>query len=211
MNLILVRHAETEWNRLGRCQGFTDMELNENGRKQVKDLAESLRGKAISAVYSSDLRRAVDTAKAIAGHHGLPVEIDSDFREMNQGDLEGLTFDVIRERYVELLNEWRNNPELVRLPLGETLKEVQERAWKAVERIYVKYSEGTVVVVSHNFTIVTLLCRFAGVELKKFPAFKLQAASKSIVLCGNGHYSVDIINDVSHLTPICVGEHKDRP
>jgi Fructose-2,6-bisphosphatase len=187
MKLILVRHAETEWNRLGRCQGFADLELNDNGRKQVKELAKSLREKTISVVYSSDLRRAVDTAKAIADYHGLGVKVDPDLREMNQGDLEGLTFDAIRERYAGLLNEWRENPESVRLPLGETLKEVQERALRAVERMYDKHNGETVVAVSHNFTIATLLCRFTGVELKDFLTFRPQAASKTVILFKNGH------------------------
>jgi broad specificity phosphatase PhoE len=199
MKLILVRHAETEWNRLNRCQGFADLELNESGKSQVKGLAMSLKDKVISAVYSSDLRRAVDTAKVIADCHGLTVEIDPDLREMNQGDLEGLTFDVIREKYAELLAEWRENPESVRLPLGETLKEVQERALRSVEKIHSKHSGDTVVTVSHNLTIVTLLCKFTGLGLKEFRNFKLQASSKNVILFENGSYKVEVINDVSHL------------
>jgi broad specificity phosphatase PhoE len=76
MNLILIRHAETEWNRVGRCQGFADVELCDSGKRQVEELAKSLRDKSISAVYSSDLKRAIDTAKAIAGCHKLSVEFD---------------------------------------------------------------------------------------------------------------------------------------
>jgi phosphoserine phosphatase len=201
MNLILIRHGETEWNRVGRCQGFADVDLNNNGKRQIEELAKSLRNESISAVYSSDLKRAADTAKAIAEYHKLSVDFDPDLREMNQGDLEGLTFVEIRERYAQLLNEWGENPQGVRLPGGESLKELQERAWRAIERIYKRHTQETVVVVSHQFTISILLCKFTGVGLEEFRKFKLKAASKNIILLRNGHFNVDILNDVTHLTP----------
>lgn len=206
MNLILIRHAETEWNRIGRCQGFTDVELCDSGKRQVEELVKSLRGKSISAVYSSDLKRAIDTARAIAQYHRLPVEFDPDLREMNQGELEGLTFVEIRERYAELLSAWVRNPETVRLPGGESLKELQERALRAIERIYKKHPEETVVVVSHNLTIITLLCRFMDVGLEEFRRFKIKATSKSIILFRNGHFSVEVLNDVAHLPPELITE-----
>ncbi len=199
MNLILIRHAETEWNRVGRCQGFADVELCDSGKRQVEELAKSLKDESISAVYSSDLKRAIDTAKAIAEYHGLSVEFDPDLREMNQGELEGLTFVEIREKYAELLSAWVQSPETVKLPGGESLKELQERALRAIERIYKRHPEETVVVVSHNLTIITLLCQFTGVGLGEFRKFKLQATSKNVILFRNGHFSVDILNDVAHL------------
>jgi alpha-ribazole phosphatase len=201
MDLIIVRHGETEWNRVGRCQGFSDVELNKNGREQIKELAKSLKDKSISAVYSSDLVRALDTAKAIADYHKLGVEVDPDLREMNQGDLEGLTYVEIRERYASLLTNWVGNPESVKLPGGESLKELQDRAWRAIERIYIKHQDQTVVAVSHNLTIITLLCRFKGIGLEEFRSFKLKAASKNVILFRNGHFDVNVLNDITHLTP----------
>ena len=191
---------------MGRCQGFADIDLNDNGRRQIEELAKSLRNESISAVYSSDLKRAGDTAKAIAEYHKLSVEFDPDLREMNQGDLEGLTFIEIRERYARLLNEWRENPHRVRFPGGESFKELQERAWRAIEKIYKRHTQGTVVVVSHQFTISMLLCKFTGVGLEEFGKFKLKAASKNIILFKNGNFNVDILNDVTHLTPELVIE-----
>ncbi len=199
MDLILVRHGETEWNRVGRCQGFSDTELNNNGREQIRELAKSLMNESISAVYSSDLIRALDTANAIAHHHNLTVEVDPDLRELNQGDFEGLTFVEIREKYSPLLNKWVESPEVVKLPGGESLKELQERAWRAIERIYIKHQNQTVVAVSHNLTIITLLCKFKGVGLEEFRSFKLRAASKNTILFRNGHFNVNVLNDVSHL------------
>jgi broad specificity phosphatase PhoE len=200
MDLILIRHGETEWNRVGKCQGFSDTELNNNGREQIRELAKSLMNEPISAVYSSDLKRALDTAKAIAHHHKLTVEVDTDLREMNQGDFEGLTFVEIRERYAPILSEWVDNPNVVKLPGGESLKELQERAWRAIERIYIRHKNQTVVAVSHNLTITTLLCKFKGIGLEEFRSFKLKAASKNIILFRNGHFNVNVLNYISHLT-----------
>ncbi|HWP92397.1 MAG TPA: histidine phosphatase family protein [Thermodesulfobacteriota bacterium] len=206
MNLILVRHGETDWNRIGRCQGFSDVELNGNGRKQIEALAKSLRDENIGAIYSSDLKRATDTANAIARYHNLPVRLERGLREMDQGELEGLTFVEIRERYADLMMEWRLNTETVRLPGGESLKEVQERAWRVIEGIANRHSDETVVTVSHNLTIVALLCKFTGVGLTEFTRFKLQATSKNLVLFKNGYTRVEVINDIAHLSPDLITE-----
>lgn len=202
MNLILVRHGETDWNRTGRCQGISDVVLNDNGRKQALELGLCLKGEKISAVYSSDLARAISTAEEIARHHGLIVEIDSDLREMDQGDFEGLLFTEIRERYADIMREWRDNPEALRIPSGESLTEVQERALRAFERLCGRHDGETVVAVSHNLTITTLLCKFTGVGLSGFRSFGIQAASRSTVCLSGGKVMVVDLNDVSHLTPI---------
>ncbi len=201
MDLILVRHGETDWNRMGICQGFSDVELNENGRRQIEQLARSLSKEKISAVYSSDLKRATDTAKTIAEYHNLKVQFEPDLREMNQGDLEGLSFEEIRVRYGDLLKEWRINSDSLRLPGGESLKQVQERAFRAIEKIQRLHDKNeTVVMASHNLTIISLLCKLTGVGLEQFVKFKLQAASKTIILFDNGQCKVKILNDVSHLS-----------
>lgn len=202
MNLILVRHGETDWNRTGRCQGISDVVLNDNGRKQAFELGLCLKGEKISAVYSSDLARAISTAEEIARHHGLTVEIDSDLREMDQGDFEGLLFTEIRERYAEIMSEWRDNPETLRIPSGETLAEVRERALRAFERLSGRHDGETIVAVSHNLTITTLLCEFTGVGLSGFRSFGIQAASRSTLCLSGGKVVVVDLNDISHLSPV---------
>jgi len=202
MNLILVRHGETDWNRTGRCQGISDVVLNDNGRKQALELGLCLKGEKISAVYSSDLARAISTAEEIARHHGLTVEIDSDLREMDQGDFEGLLFTEIRERYADIMREWRDSPETIRIPSGESLTEVQERALRVFERLCGRHDGETVVAVSHNLTITTLLCKFTGVGLSGFRSFGIQAASRSTVCLSGGKVVIVDMNDVSHLTPV---------
>lgn len=202
MHLILVRHGETEWNRTGRCQGVADIDLNHNGKKQVKELGDALKGETISAIYSSDLKRALETARGIASHHKLTVNIDKDLREMDQGELEGLSFSEIRERYDHVLKQWRESPETLTLPKGESLTKLQERALRAFNKIHARHIGETIVVVSHNLTITTLLCKFTGVGLKGFRNFNLKAACKNHLRCGEDGVEIEILNDVSHLSPI---------
>jgi broad specificity phosphatase PhoE len=201
LNLILIRHGETEWNRTGRCQGVADIDLNDTGRRQIEELAHSLRDADIRAVYSSDLLRALRTAKQIASHHDLDVNIDKDLREMDQGDLEGLLFEEIRDRYADVLREWRESPETLMLPGGESLLQVEQRAWSVFEKLNRLHAGETVVAVSHNLTITALLCKITGVGLKGFRNFNLRAASKNLIVSVNGNIEVRQLNDVSHLSP----------
>jgi broad specificity phosphatase PhoE len=202
MNLILIRHGETDWNRIGRCQGVADIVLNENGKKQARELAHSLRDHNIKAIYSSDLKRARETAQHIAEHHNITVQLEPGLQEMNQGDLEGLSFPDIRDKYAEVLKQWRESPETLRLPSGESLVEVQNRAWKVFEKVNQNHIGETVVVVSHNLTIITLLCKITGAGLKGFRDFHIEATSKNIIISEDGSLRIDVINDVSHLSPM---------
>ncbi len=201
MNLILIRHGETEWNRTGRCQGVADIDLNDTGLRQVEELADSLRDADISAVYSSDLVRALRTAKRIASQHDLDVNIDRNLREMDQGDLEGLLFEEIRERYADVLREWRESPETLMLPGGESLLQVEQRVWSVFERLNRVHPDETVVAVSHNLTITALLCKITGAGLAGFRNFNLRAACKNLIVSANGNIEVKVLNDVSHLSP----------
>ena len=199
MRLILVRHGETDWNKQGRCQGVSDVPLNSTGEKQAKDLAHSLKDENISAIYSSDLQRAVNTAKSISEFHSLEVRIDERFREMDQGDFEGLDFTYIREKHADVLKKWREEPETLRIPGGESLTEVQNRAWLAFENLITRHNGKNVLVVTHNLTIVTLLCRFSGKTLKSFREFIVQETSKTVIDCNEENFKIEILNDISHI------------
>ena len=199
MELVIIRHGETDWNRLERCQGVSDIPLNTTGRDQAKRLAESLKKEKFSAIFSSDLIRARETAEAIADVHSLGVEYDTKLREMDQGEFEGLEFTHIREQYSDVLKQWTTDPENLRIPGGETLLEVQSRAWDAFSNIYDKFREDRVLVVSHNLTIITLLCKFSGKSLSSFREFIVRETSKSVVMCEESNYRISLLNDVGHL------------
>ena len=200
MQLILIRHGKTNWNETGKCQGISDVPLNQNGLEQAEKLALSLKDEELDVIYSSDLQRAYTTAKKIADYHSLEVNIESGFREMDQGGLEGLEFSYIRDNYQHVLKRWRENPEAFTLPGGgESMTDVQNRAYVAVSKLITKYSSKRVVVVSHNLTIITLLCKFSGKSMKYFRDFAIDECSKSIVEINDGDIAVKSVNDTSHL------------
>ncbi|MCR4400303.1 MAG: histidine phosphatase family protein, partial [Syntrophomonadaceae bacterium] len=123
--VYLVRHGETHWNRERRYQGWTDIGLNERGWLQAAALARRLRPLRLAAVYASGLRRAVETARAIAEPRRLQVQTMACFREMRFGDWEGLTAEEIQERFgAATYALWLQDPSRVTIPGGETLGEL---------------------------------------------------------------------------------------
>lgn len=200
MQLILIRHGKTDWNELEKCQGSSDVPLNSNGIVQAEKLAQSLKEEKLDYIYSSDLCRARLTAEKIASFHNLEINIDSGFREMDQGDFEGLEFKLIREKYGHVLKEWRTNPETLIIPGGESLSEVQNRAFRSVSKLLENHYSKTVLVVSHNLTIVTLLCKFSHRSLKNFRDYIVSETSRTVINFNNGKSVVEVVNDISHLS-----------
>jgi len=104
VRVILVRHGETEWNRLHQIQGSnSDTSLNKTGRQQVESLALRLKKELIQAIYSSPLERALDTARAIARYHRLEINPEPDLREFDLGELEGTKIEDLNKSYREIL------------------------------------------------------------------------------------------------------------
>ena len=199
MKLYLIRHGETDWNKLEKCQGVSDIPLNSKGLSQAKDLAYSLRDEDISAIYSSDLSRAFTTANEVARYHSEEVKIDERFREMDQGVFEGLEFGYLREKHGDILKKWSEEPETLRIPGGETLLEVQERAWNGIDNLINLYNGRSVLLVSHNMTIISLLCKFSKKSLLSFKEFSVKESSKSVISCNNDIFEIELFNDTSHL------------
>lgn len=148
--LFLVRHGATEWNRTKRAQGQADIELNAAGHKQAIAVAQELSHYEIDAVYASDLTRSRDTAAPIAEAHAVDVVTEPAFREIDQGEWEGLTVDEIRKRWPEL---WGPARHYNARPGGESPQQVRARALRALREVVEAHPDGTVVVVSHGGTI----------------------------------------------------------
>jgi broad specificity phosphatase PhoE len=158
---LLVRHGATEWNHAKRAQGQADIELSEAGRLQAKHVASELARFDIAAVYSSDLKRAFHTAAPIAAAHGLDVVTDPAFREIDQGEWEGLDVDEIARRWPDL---WGPARHYSARPGGESPQQVRRRALDAVGRVVKAHPRGTVVIVSHGGTIRWLSAAALGYD-----------------------------------------------
>ena len=143
--ILLARHGETDWNREGRWQGWADPPLNEAGRDQARALAEQLRSTPFDAVYSSDLRRAHETAEIVAAPHEVPVITERGLREIDVGSWSGLTRSEIEERF----------PDGSR-PDGETREQHLSRVLETVERIARAHVGAQLLVVSHGGTMRAL-------------------------------------------------------
>ena len=164
-------------------------------------MAHSLKDESIDRIYSSNLVRAKTTAEKIAAYHSIDVDIRDDLGEMDQGVFEGLDFSYIREKYSDVLEHWRKDPETLQLPGGESLKGVQQRALDAVADIKNRFGSQNIVVVSHNMVIGTLLCSFTGNSLKKLRDYIVEEASKSVVEVYDDRFVIISLNDIDHLSP----------
>jgi broad specificity phosphatase PhoE len=172
MRIFLLRHGATDWNEAGRCQGLTDLELNNIGRAQAAIVARMLAGETLAAVYSSHLARARQTAAAVSLVHGLEVAVEENLHELDHGHLEGLTFDEIKKSHRDFIRVWRERPAEAVVPGGELLVDVAERAWQALGRIVARHRpDDTLVVVSHNFPILSLVCRILGTPLNQYRTY----------------------------------------
>ena len=173
MEILLLRHGETNWNLQGRCQGASDLDLNSSGMSQAEEVGRILRQEPLTAIYSSPLKRAFQTAKIIGRHHSdLPILIDRDFRELDHGLLEGLTFDEIKSQYPAFIGRWREAAAESKVPGGESLAEVDLRSWNALQRVAEQHAAGTALVVTHNFPILAMLCRITATPLDHYRAFR---------------------------------------
>ncbi len=163
--LCLVRHGETDWNLEGRYQGQSDIPLNASGRAQAVALARQLPRQCFSAIFSSDLQRARETAEIVAERLQLPVTLDARLREINQGQWEGQLVDVIQERYARLWLERLINPVKIRPPGGETVGEVAARVSAALDAICQRAPESLALVVSHGLALATAICQARGTPI----------------------------------------------
>lgn len=197
MKLILIRHGETLWNRENRIQGHTDVELSDLGRLQVEKLSLSLKKERIEAIFSSPLRRAYETAQAIARFHNLNISIEENLRELNHGDFESLTLQDLKEQHESFLKKWKEDPASVVMPNGESLFQVQERVWETIKTII--HSEKDTLVVSHGMALMTLLCKIQNLSLSKGREVFVTMASKTVVQFDDGKGVITIFNDASHL------------
>ena len=197
--LLLVRHGNTELNSAQRYWGQTDVELSAAGLGQAERLRDRLAKEKIDAIYSSDLQRASMTAKIIASRHQLDVITCAELREVNFGDVEGLTFDEISQLYPEVTKMWAERNPRLQYPGGESVDEFNKRVSKFLGRLGNHAAEETILIVAHSGVLRTLMCHLLGIELKHRWQFRLDLASLSILEPYPQGAILSLLNDVSHL------------
>jgi len=197
--VILVRHGQTFWNLELKYQGHSDIALTDLGISQAKQVAERLATENISAVYASDLSRAYHTAEFIAHKHKLTVIAMPEFREISFGEWEGLNYSKINDQWPEVMNKLFTHPDEIRIPGGETFRELKERSQSAIERLIAQHEDDTIVVVSHGGTIRTLLCAALDIHLNRVWNIKQDNTAVNIVEYYPDRTMVALVNDTHHL------------
>lgn len=204
MKIYLVRHGETPWNEEMRYQGQTDVPLSERGRKQAEALREVHFGSQkssvrIQKVYSSDLQRACETAKIIAGHEDIVML--KELREVNYGVFEGVLLEDIKKKYMDVLQQWWRDPLKARIPDGESLEELHERVLRCYTEIVRAHLEKNedVLIVSHGGPLRIIFMDVLAFSLQQVRSFRVDNTSLSIVECHNGKPVLTLLNDTCHL------------
>jgi probable phosphoglycerate mutase len=205
-HILLVRHGQSEGNAERRFGGHTATPLSSRGRRQAQATAEALASEPLTAIYSSDLARAMQTAAPLAKLSGLRVEASEALRERSVGVMEGLTFEDAAqkhpEQYAALL---RRDFEHV-LTGGESYRQLLDRAWQKLDEIIKQHHGGTVVVFSHTGTICILALHLIGAldapELKPVWLSSANCGISRFDLRDDGFIRVIALNDTRHLSEV---------
>lgn len=199
MRLVLVRHGETAWNKEGRFQGQSLVGLNSKGLMQARQIAKAIVPMKPAALYASPLTRTLMTAEEISKLISIPVVPVEGIKEINLGELEGITGQRMRQEYSQIYSAWRADPSEVTFPGGESMRCLQKRAWNAISEIQKAHPKDLVVVVSHNFAIRSILCRFLGLPFSRFHRLRVDLASINVLQANGSYRQVLSINDKCHL------------
>ena len=204
MRILLARHGETPWNAEGRYQGQEDIPLSPVGERQACLLGERLRELRIDKAVSSPLSRARRTAQlALGEEREAMLGTDAGLMEIAHGTWEGLLASEIAAQDPERLRAWRDAPDTVQMPGGESLGQVFERSWQALERAAEGLGDDqALLVVAHDAVNRVLLCRVLGIPMSRLWSFR-QAPTTLNLLEGPDLERLEVVrlNDCAHHTP----------
>lgn len=197
--ILLVRHGQTNSNIDGYYMGRSDEDLNQEGYSQARKLSARLAGTSINTIYSSPLKRAVNTASIVAEPHRLKTEVVQDLIEIGLGDWQGLYIDEIARGWPELWQQWRSDPTDVVLPNGESFQQVVKRAVRTIEKIAAADAGKTVVIVTHEIIVKLAVIYALGAPTSIYRRFDVFNASLSTIHVHADRPRLITLNDVSHV------------
>lgn len=198
--LILLRHGETEWNLSGRWQGQAmDTELSQRGREQARIVARRLRAYPFGAIYSSDLKRAWDTARIVGEAVGLQPLADAGLRESDIGVWTGMTWEEILARFPDEMAAMVAGED-IRRGGGESMGELNDRLAAVVERIAADHPGETVLLVSHGAALRSLVAHALGASLPQMQRIAIGGnTALSVLRVRDGQMRLVSYNDTAHL------------
>jgi broad specificity phosphatase PhoE len=209
MELILIRHGETDFNRDSVFRGQMDVRLNATGIAMADATAEALKDKVFEAIYSSPLKRAFVTAKRIAGPHEIEVRSNFDFIDISYGVWQGLPETEVKTKWPGLYEKWLSKPTWVRFPGGESTRHCWKRVISGLREILFQHGTGTIVIVSHRVPIKFMTAYLLGKKRGYINEIKHDPCAMSIFRVDDRKYAPVVLNDSSHLSGFSRAEKKD--
>ncbi|NJM07711.1 histidine phosphatase family protein [Candidatus Gracilibacteria bacterium] len=200
MRMIIVRHGESEWNRIHRYQGQMDAPLSDLGLRQAEALGERLRHERFDAIFTSPLQRAALTAQAIARFHPeVPYVEEGALLEIDHGAWQGKFAHEIAEEFADGLREWREHPTRAQMPDGESFSNILKRTLDFRERVCVAYREQTILVSTHDVVVKILVADALGMNMDRINRIWVTNASISVVEYGDDLPYLVSLSEACHL------------
>ena len=197
---ILVRHGQTEWNRVERFRGRADVPLNAAGLAQAAATGRRIAAEwQPAAVYTSPLSRAVVTSEAIAAQYEQPVAPLDGLADIHYGAWQGLTPDEARARWPDLVHAWYTAPQTVQIPGGESLAGLRDRAMIAIHELVARHTDQTVALVSHTVVIRVILLAVLGLGNERFWRLRQDNCAINVFEAAGGDFTLVSMNDTCHL------------
>ncbi|MBP7176012.1 MAG: histidine phosphatase family protein [Thermoclostridium sp.] len=198
--MVIVRHAEAVGNRIREFHGWTDEGITDRGNLQAQQVAEKLRDTPIDVIYSSVLKRTMETAGYIARMKHLPIISREDLKEINGGMWEGMRWDDLLAKYPNEYHIWETKPHLHQMPEGESMESFRQRVVSAIADIFQREEGKNICVVTHGTVIRVLMCWFKGWPLEDIVKISwYDNTAVTIVTRDNDTFQIELEGDATHL------------
>jgi len=198
--IILVRHGQTDWNRVEHFRGRFNVPLNATGLKQADRVATRISSQwKPAAIFSSPLIRAMQTAATIAKKFHLTALTADGLIDVDYGKWQGLTPEEAREQWPDLLTNWYEHPEVVKIPGGETLAQVSSRAMSALKEVSWLHPDQEIVLVSHTVVNRLILLGILGLRIERFWHLRQEPCAINVIEKSEKDFTLVSMNDTCHL------------
>ena len=199
--IVLIRHGQTIWNREVRFRGRADIPLDEFGLRQAEATGRYVAARwPVVAVYASPMRRAIQTAEAVAQAHELAVQPLDGLMDIDFGEWQGQLASDMEQQYPDLWHTWSKTPHKMHFPGGEGLGDVRERIVAALGEVVARHPGQTVALVSHTVAGRVLLCAVLGLGNEHFWRLGQETCAVNVFdVADDGTYTVRLLNDTSHM------------
>ena len=196
--LILVRHGSTSWTKNKRYQGVSDVPLSREGIKQAKNVAKRLKKENIGLIYTSKLRRAIQTTEQINKFHELPIIKKNELNERSYGKWGGLTKEQVREKYPRGYERYHKNKYGVRPTGGESLLDLRKGLKKFIETVINKNKEKTILISTHNGPLRVMLGILMNWSGRNIASLQMKPTSITLIEIKNGKKKMILMNCDEH-------------